>query len=375
MTVQTAVIEPKTIQGVVTTEAVLYAIDQAIIVPKISAPIRKFYVNRGIHVHAGELLAVLENKDLSAALIQNQGSYDQAQATYATSTRVNLPAQIQVAQLNAVAARQAMQANQLVYQSRLKLYRSGAIARNLMNQSRVTYIQARNQYQIAAATLKALQAVGKSQMLKAAKGQLTSAKGSYLAAEAQFKYSEIRSPIDGVVTSRPLYPGEMASAGTPLMTVMNISSVVARTHVSPQQASRLRVGDLASISPGGGLPAITGKVTVISPALDPNSTTVQVWVQAPDPGGQLKVGSTVEVRMVAQTVKNALVAPAVAVLTAPNGTASVMVAGADGRAHQTSVKTGIHEGDEVQITSGLQQGERIVTEGAYGLPDGTKVKF
>lgn len=373
VSVQVATVARKTIQRVITADAVLYPLDQATIVPKISAPIRKFYVTRGSHVRAGELLAVLDNKDLSAAVVESQGAYDQAQASYATSTQVTLPAQIQTAQLNVQATAQAMHAAELVYQSRLKLYKTGAIARNLMDQSRVAYVQARNQYEIAAANLKALQAVGKKQQLKAAEGQLTSAKGKYLAAQAQYNYSEIRSPIDGVVTERPLYEGEMASAGSPIAVVMNISTVVARAHISPQQAAEVQVGDPASIAVGNA--DIQGKVSVVSPALDPGSQTVQVWIQAPDPGDRLKPGATVQVRMVAETVPNALVVPAAAALTASDGSTSVMVIGSDSRAHQTSVKTGIQQGDEVQILSGLVAGQQVVTDGAYGLPDGTKVKF
>lgn len=373
VSVQVATVARKTIQRIITADAVLYPLDQATIVPKISAPIRKFYVTRGSHVRAGELLAVLDNKDLSAAVVESQGAYDQAQASYATSTQVTLPAQIQTAQLNVQATAQAMHAAELVYQSRLKLYKAGAIARNLMDQSRVAYVQARNQYEIAAANLKALQAVGKKQQLKAAEGQLTSAKGKYLAAQAQYNYSEIRSPIDGVVTERPLYEGEMASAGSPIAVVMNISTVVARAHISPQQAAEVQVGDPASIAVGNA--DIQGKVSVVSPALDPGSQTVQVWIQAPDPGDRLKPGATVQVRMVAETVPNALVVPAAAALTASDGSTSVMVIGSDSRAHQTSVKTGIQQGDEVQILSGLVAGQRVVTDGAYGLPDGTKVKF
>jgi HlyD family secretion protein len=373
--VQVVTVQTKTVQQIVTADAVLYPLNQAPIVPKISAPIREFYVNRGSPVRTGELVAVLENKDLSAAVVQSKGAYDQAQATYATAIQMDLPAAIQSAQLNVQGTRQAMQATRSVYQSRLKLYQSGAIARNLMDESQVAYTEAQNQYEIALGHLRALRAVGKAQQIKAAEGQLTSARGSYLAAQAQYDYSQIRSPIDGVVTDRPLYPGEMASAGTPLMTVMNISHVVARAHIAPQQAFLLRVGGPATILLGGGEPGASGRVSVVSPALDPSSTTVQVWVDAPNFRDRLKPGATVTLSMVARTVKNALVAPSEAILTAPDGSTSVMVVGPDGHAHQRNVKTGIHEGDEVQILSGLQPGERIVSEGAYGLPDGTKVKF
>jgi HlyD family secretion protein len=375
VTVQVGTVQEKTVQQIVTADAVLYPLHQADIVPNISAPVRKFYVNRGSRVSAGELVAVLENKNLSAAVVESRGALDQAQATYETDLQMSLPAAIQTAELDVQGTRQAMQAAELVYKSRLKLYQSGAMARNLTDQSQVAYVQARNQYDIALAHLKALKAVGKAQQIKSAKGQLATARGSYLAAQAQFDYSQIRSPITGLVTDRPLYAGEMATSGTPLMTVMDISHVEARAHVSPQQAYLLRIGDAATIFVGSGEPGTRGRVAVVSPALDPNSTTVQVWVDAPNPGDRLKPGATVSVSMVARTVKNALVVPSEAILTAPDESTSVMAVGPHDHAHQTEVKTGIREDNEVQIVSGLKAGERIVTEGAYGLPDGTKVKF
>ena len=375
VTVQATTVRRKTIQQVVSTEAVLYARTEASIVPKISAPVEKFYVNRGSRVHAGQLLATLENKDLAANVEQTKGAYQQALATYATSTKVNLPAEIQAAQLNVQETRQAMQESQLVYQSRQRLFKAGAIARNLMEQSHVSYIQARNQYEIAVAKLKGLQAVGRSAALQSAQGQLASAKGQYEAALADLQYSEIRSPINGVVTDRPLYEGQMATAGTPLMTVMDLAHIIGRAYISPQQAALLAVGDPASIMPSAGQADVPAKVTVVSPALDPNSTTVQVWVEADNPREELKPGETVRVNMVARTVKGALVVPAESILTATDGTTSVLVIGPDHVAHQINVKTGIRDGNDVQVLSGLQEGQQVVTTGAYSVPDGTKVRI
>ncbi len=374
VSVQAATVQRKTISEVVVTEAVLYPKTEASIVPNVSAPVEKFYVNRGSHVKAGQLVAQLENKNLQAALSQAKGAYEQAQAAYATNTQVNLPADVQNAQLDVKATRQAMQSARMIYQSREKLYKSGAIARNLLEQSRVAYIQANNQYQIAEAHLKGLEKVGHSAAEKTAEGQLAAAKGQYEAALAQYEYSEIRSPITGVVTERPLYEGQMATAGTPLMTIMDLAHVIGRAYVSPEQASLLHVGDAATIAAGNGQPAVPAKVTVVSPALDPNSTTVQVWVEAANPHEQLRPGATVNVKIVSRSVKNALVVPSSAVLTADNGATSVMVIGADDTAHQTNVQTGIREDAEVQITSGLHAGEQVVTEGAYALPDGSKVQ-
>lgn len=375
VSVQVVPVKKATIEQTVTSEAVLYPLAQSAIVPKISAPIKAFYVNRGGKVRAGQLLARLENRDLAAAAQDNQGAYDQAQAAYTIATASTLPEEIQKAQGDTQAAKVALEAEQKLYDSRQDLYKQGALPRRDLDQAAVALTQAKNQYELAQRHLDALMAVSKQQELKSAAGQLQSAKGKYLGAAAQLSYSEIRSPINGVVTDRSLYPGEMAAAGTPLLTVMDTSSVIARAHIPEDQAALLNLGDKAAITVPGEEDPIEGKVTVVSPALDPNSTTVEVWVQAKNPKGRLRPGTSVQISMLARAVPNSLVIPAAAVLTSPDGSNYVMVAGSDNTAHQKTVKTGIKQGDQVQIVEGLAEGERVITSGAYGLPDNTKIRI
>jgi HlyD family secretion protein len=377
VTVQVAAVEKTTIQRTINTQAILFPRQQAAIVPKISAPVQKFLVKRGSPVREGQLLAVLENRDLSAAAQDTKGSYDQAQATYATTTGASLPEEIQKAEADAQQAQQALDAQEKVFQSRQQLFEQGALPRKELDQSRVDVTAARNQYAIGKKHLDALMAIGKQQALKSAAGQLESAKGKYLGAQAQLSYSEIRSPIDGVITDRPLYPGEMAAAGTALLTVMDISSVIAKAHIPQSDAAALKVGDKGTMTVPGivGDEPIEGKVTVVSPALDPNSTTVEVWLEAKNPKHVLKPGTSVQLSLTAQTVKDALVVPANSVITTPEGTTAVMLAGSDGRAHQKTVKLGIRNGDDLQILEGVTASDKVVASGAYGLPDKTKIKI
>ena len=374
VSVQVAPVEKTTIQRTITTQAILFPRQQAAIVPKISAPVQKFMVKRGSPVHEGELLAVLENRDLTAAAQDTKGTFDQAEATYETTTAAGLPQEIQKAEADEQQAKQALDAQEKVFESRQQLFDQGALPRKELDQSRVDITQARNQYAIAKKHLDDLMAIGKQQELKSAKGQLESAKGKYLGAQAQLSYSEIRSPIDGVVTDRPLYPGEMAAAGTPLITVMDISSVIAKAHIPQNDAAALKVGDQGTMTVLGIDEPIEGKVTVVSPALDPNSTTVEVWLEAKNSKHALKPGTSVQLSLTAQTVKDALVVPATSVVSAPDGTPTVMIAGADGRAHQKAVKLGIRSGDDVQILDGVTANDKVVASGAYGLPDKTKIK-
>lgn len=375
VTVQVAPVEKTDIQRTVTTQAILFPRRQAAIVPKISAPVQKFLVQRGSAVHEGELLAVLENRDLAAAAQDTRGAYDQAQATYETTTGANLPEEVQKAEADVQQAKQALDAQEKIFESRQQLFDQGALPRKDLDQSRVDITQARNQYAISRHHLDALMAIGKPQELKSAAGQLESAKGKYLGAEAQLSYSEIRSPINGFITDRPLYPGEMAAAGTPLLTVMDLSSVIAKAHIPQSDAAALQVGDPGTMTVPGMNGPVEGKVTIISPALDPGSTTVEVWFEAKNPKHALKPGTSVQLSLTAQTVKNALVVPSNSVLTAPDGSTTVMVAGTDGRAHQTTVKLGIRNGDDVQVLDGVSTNDKVVSSGAYGLPDKTKIKI
>ena len=375
VTVQVAAVEKTTIQHTINTQAILFPRQQAAIVPKISAPVKKFLVKRGSPVHQGQLLAVLENRDLSAAAQENKGSYEQAQASYETTTTAGLPEEIRKAEADAQQAQQALDAQEKMFESRQQLFAQGALPRKELDQSRVDVTQARNQAAITKKHLDTLMAIGKQQELKSAAGQLESAKGKYLGAEAQLGYSEIRSPMDGVITDRPLYPGEMAAAGTPLLTVMDISSVIAKAHIPQNDAALLKVGDKGSMTVPGIEEPIEGKVTVVSPALDPNSTTVEVWLEAKNPKHELKPGTSVQLSLTAQTVKDALVVPASSVITTPEGATAVMLAGADGRAHQKAVRLGIHNGDDVQIVEGVTDADKVISTGAYGLPDKTKIKI
>jgi HlyD family secretion protein len=374
VSVQVVPVEKTTIQHAVKTEAILFPRQQAAIVSKISAPVERFLVKRGSPVRQGQLLAILENRDLSAAAQENKGSFDQAQAAYETTTTASLPEEIQKAEAEEQQSKQALAAQEKVYQSRQQLYEQGALPRKELDQSGVEIIQARNQYSIAKKHLDTLVAIGKQQQLKAAAGQLESAKGKYLGAQAQLSYSEIRSPIDGVVTDRPLYPGEMAAAGTAVVTVMDISAVIAKAHIPQADAALLKVGDKGTMTVPGLDQPVEGTVTVVSPALDPNSTTVEVWLEAKNPKQQLKPGTSVQLALTAKTVNDALVVPVAAVIGAADGGSAVMIAGSDGRAHQKTVKLGIRQDDDVQILEGVMAGDKVVSNGAYGLPDNTRIK-
>jgi HlyD family secretion protein len=374
VSVQAATAEKGEISRVVSAEAVIFPISQSAVTSKINAPVKRFLVTRGQKVRQGQLLAELENRDLAAAAMDNQGAFAQAQANYETNVGATLPEETQKAELDVQTTKEALDAQQKLYFSREDLFKQGALPRKDLDQAAVALITARSQYNVAKKHLDSLNAIGKEQALKSASGQLASAKGKLAGSEAQLSYSEIRSPIDGYITDRPLYPGEMASTTVPLLTVMDLSQIIAKAHVPQADAMLLRKGDKASIALAGLDKKIEGTVTLVSPALDPNSTTVEIWVQAANSGKELRPGMTAQLSITAQTVRDAVMIPASALLNASGDAAQVMVIDSQSVAQSRDVKTGIQNADAVQIVAGLKAGEQVVNQGAYGLPDKTKVK-
>jgi multidrug efflux pump subunit AcrA (membrane-fusion protein) len=398
------------IDHVVAADAVLYPINQSNVTPKISAPVRRVLVNRGDHVKAGQVIAELEAADLEAAANESKGLYNQAQSQYQMLNGATALDDRTKAQADATAARQALDAAKKVYDNRVQLVKEGALAQKLADDAQVTLAQAQAAYDTAERHRQTLtSADGQRQQLLAAQAQSDAAKAHYENASVQLGYAKVVTPVSGIVADRPVYPGEMVNPGSPLVSIVDISKIVARANVPVKDALAIHVGAPAII-PGveGDLP---GKVTVVSPAVDANTTTVEVWVEADNPGELLKPGATVHVTIKAETLKDVIIVPAAALLNFDEGGLKVMVVtdappekkdaakdkekpkaddkkAADkkagekpeeeekfGIAHERRVTVGVRQGDNVQIATGLQEGERVIVSGGLGLDDKAKVKL
>ena len=366
VTVDVAPVLLSQIQQTVRGDGLVYPKQQAAIVPKIAAPIRKALVQRGAKVKAGQLLVELENRDLAGAATESRGTYDQAQATYETTANATVPQELQKAELDARAAKDAFDAAQAVFDNRQRLFREGAIAEKDVNDSRAQLSAARTTAETAQKKLQDLQGFARDQELRAASAQRDAARGRFESAQAQLNYSRITSPIDGVVTDLPFYAGETPASGQPIVTVMDITQVIVRTHVPPAQAAQLKVGDEANVIGAGGIP-YPAKVSQVSPALDAANSTVEVWVQADNKDNELRPGTSVKVEMVAQTVSNALVIPEKAVLTSPGGATFAIVVDQNNVPHRRKISVGIRDSGKAQVTDGLDSGQRVATTGAFEL--------
>lgn len=372
--VQVTAVTQATIRRIVEGDGALFPVDQAGIMPKVSAPVQKFFVNRGDHVKRGQLLAVLENRDLVSAAAESQGAVEQAESSFRTTEISTVPDLVVKAQTDLEAAREVRDGAKKVLESRQQLFKQGALAGRLVDDSQVAYAQADSQFRAAQEHLKTLESVRQDQ-IKGAAAQVQSAKAHFDSQEAQVAYSRIQSPISGIVADRPLNAGEMANPGSPLITIVDITRVVARVNVPQTEAPAIKTGQTAVLTQPDRKEEVEGKVTVVSPAADPNTTTIQVWIEVPNPRERLKPGTAVHAAIATEVYKAATVVPVAAILPGEEGGTAVLTVSSDSIVHKRTVTLGVREGNQVQILTGASPGEEVVVVGGMGLDDNAKVKI
>ena len=357
-------------------DAILTPVAQAAIASKVSAPIKQFFVQRGSHVVEGQLVARLENQDLEGVAVDNEGSYTAAKGAYTVATETTVPADETKARLDVDQAKATYDLDKSIFDARTQIFKQGAIPGRDVDTANATMIQAKAAYDIATQHYRSLLKAGHTAAIQTAQGNLASAKGKYLQAQAMLSYTNLRSPISGVVTDRPLFPGDTAAAGTPILTVMDTTTLIAKLHVAQALVQQLQIGADAKLTVPGMDDAVPAKVSLISPALDPGSTTVEVWLKVANAKGKLKAGTSVHATIEGKQIKDALLIPTEAVQRSPEtGGQMVMAIAADGTARKKNVTIGISTKEKTQILEGLSAGDTVITGGAFGLDDGTKVKI
>lgn len=354
-------------------DAILAPLSQAAIAPRVSAPILREYVQRGAHVRRGQLLVSLDDRDLRGAALESAGAVTAARANLTATADATVPDDLRKAELDVAQLQAARDVAVRTAAERRELFRQGALSGRDADTAFAASVQAQSALDAAKQQLQSIVRVTGATTQQTAQGQLESARGRLMNAQAQASYANLRSPIDGVVTERPLFPGETSTAGSPLITVMDTSALLAKLHLAQAVAQKLAKGQNAEIHLSGVEGLLPATVTFISPALDPGSTTVEVWLKLANDDGRLKVGTPVHAVIRGDTVPQALLLPPAAILPAADGGNSVLVVGADGIVHKRAITVGVRTDAAVQVTQGLAAGDTVVIEGGYGLEDGTRV--
>jgi HlyD family secretion protein len=376
VSVQVAKAERATIANEITTVATLAARREATITPKVSAMIAQMPLLTNRTVRAGDVLVVLESRDLSAQRAEAAAAVTEAETTVHTTANGSVP--ITNAQDSKAVrdARANLDTQRKTYERRKVLFDQGGISKKDLEASALAVTQAEDDLHVAEASTSAHQGVTNPGDIRVAEARAQQARNRLQNLDAQLSYTVIRAPFSGVVTQQFQYQGELANPSGKLLTIADTSGLIAKMNLGEETATRLKAGDTVVVQPddrsGQSFP---GTINLVGRAADPQSRSVEVWVAVPNPAGTLRPNGVAKVIIAAQPVANAVVVPSAAItLDATNGNSgTVMVVDNKSIAHETKVTIGVRSEGRTQITSGLQGGETVVVEGNYGLPDGTKV--
>ncbi|MGH9931955.1 MAG: efflux RND transporter periplasmic adaptor subunit [Pyrinomonadaceae bacterium] len=377
VSVRVARVEKEAIAAPVSAVGTIFPREQATVAAKISAQIKTMGLLKNRLVKAGEVIAVLESRDLvaqrnEAIAALNQERANERSVTTGTIPQTNAQDQKTLRDAQATAA-----ATRATYERRLVLYQKGGISKKDLEASQTDLTTAENELRLAEQTvalrLKSLNPNDRA--LAAARVQAAQQRVATL--EAQLSYATIRAPITGIVSDQFQYQGEFAAAGGKLVNIADISQVIVKAPFADTVAAQLKVGDTAKVLPTDTSgEEMTGQVTLISRASDPTNRTVEVWVTLANGAGRLRANGAARITAATLTKHDAVVVPASAVtLDASNANeGTVMVVDARNIARETKVTVGIRTPDKLEVTEGLVGGETVVVEGNFALADGTKVE-
>jgi len=200
-------------------------------------------------------------------------------------------------------------------------------------------------------------------------------KAAYQLARLDLEYTQIRAPISGYISERMIRAGNLVTVYQPVYNVTSYNPLLAVLHVPERELSVLSKGLEVSVTldawPGE---IFKGEVIRISPVIDPTTGTFRVTAEVRDHGSMLKPGLFGRVQVLYDLHQDVPVIPRSAVITEDEFT-HVFVINAEGNASRRTIQLGYENNGHIEVLTGLDKGERVVTAGKGSLSDGTRVEI
>jgi len=378
VSVKVAKAEKGEIAAPVSAVGTIWPREKADVGAKISAQIKQMALLKNKVVRAGEIIAVLESRDLQAQRAEAVAALNEARASERSLVTGTIPKTNAEDQKALLDARAKVNNARGTYERRRVLFEKGGISKKDLEASQLELTTAEDELRLQEQTVSLRTRSLNPNDRTLAAARTAQAQQRVATLDAQLSYATIRSPITGIVTDQFQYEGEFATAGGKLVTIADTTTVIVKAPFSDTAVAQLKTGDAATVLPtDASAEEMKGQITLLSRSSDQTNRTVEVWVTLGNDDGKLRANGAAQVTVFANSKNDAVVVPATAVtLEASNADeGTVMVVDEQNVAHETKVTIGIRTAEKIEIVEGLQGGETVVIEGNYALPDGTKVEI
>jgi HlyD family secretion protein len=329
---------------------------------KASGIVKKLLVDSGDRVKKGQLLAQLDKEEISAQVEQSRAAVQAAEASLTSSEADYERAKVDAEGPDVPLLKRA-------YERAIGMAKAGVVSTSALEDAQKNYELALNKQNVSKAQATVLKAkIAQSQ------GQLAQDRANLKQLEEQLSYTDIESPIDGVVLSRDVEMGDavssilvLGSSATLVMTLGDTSQVYVKGKVDESVIGKVYLSQPARIKVESFKDkTFNGVVTKISPmgVEKDNVTTFEVRVSINNPGGELKAEMTANAEIILEEHKNVLQIPEGAVIYDKDKKASVEVpntSAKDGK-KKVAVNIGISNGAKTELLSGLKEGDDVVLQ-------------
>ena len=191
--------------------------------------------------------------------------------------------------------------------------------------------------------------------------------------EIRLAQSKIHAPMDGVIARRYVDVGALVNPSTPIVNLVNMSTMVTMANVPEREIGKLRVGNGAQVQVDAfGEQRFTGRIARIAPVLDPGTRTATVEVEIPNPTGRLRAEMFARVTLDLASQREAVLIPREALVY--RGQQAGVYIMQDKRPVFRTIEPGLTRGSDVEVLANLQSGATIVTRGAAMLTEGDQVR-
>ena len=329
---------------------------------KASGIVKKLYVDYGDRVKQGQLLAQLDKAEIQAQVDQSRAALEAAEANLKSAQADYQRAKVDAEGPDVPLLKRA-------YDRTLSEAKYGVVSASQLDDADKNYQLALNKQNVAKAQVTVLNA-----KIAQAQAQVVEDQANLKQLEEQLSYTDIVSPIDGIVLSRDVEIGDavssilvLGSSATLVMTLGDTSEVYVKGKVDESDIGKVYLGQRARIKVESFKDkTFEGKVTKISPmgVEKDNVTTFEVRVSIQNPGGELKAEMTANAEIILDEHKNVLQIPEGAIIYDQNKKAYVDIPdpkGKDGM-DKVAINIGISNGAKTEVLSGLKEGQEVVLQ-------------
>ena len=339
----------------------------------------------GQRVEKGVALFQLDDRLAKAQEKQAQAALESAKAALAKLKATPRPEQLELAQMAVQKAKGAFDLAEKNCERQRNLATEQAISIKVIQAAEAELNSARMDLQMAEKQLTLLRSSPTHEELAESEAKVREAEGALGVAQAQRAMTRILAPVAGTVLDVAVNAGEAVDQTKILAQMALLDRLIVNATVSARELRLLKPGQTAELNLAesaampttqpAGEPAegarLTGTVKWVGFQVDRKTDTAQVWISVPGDIG-LRPGQYARVRIITEERAQRLAVPNESIVTDTDGNAVVSVV-RDGKAIRRTVRTGLRDRNLLEIEGEINEGDAVVTEGAYGLPKETKV--